>query len=74
MQSGLHPDPVSLLKTPLQCPGCGGKNISIMQVTTFFDRIAWAAWYSPILCRICHAKFYRKVRKELEEIARAGSG
>jgi transcription elongation factor Elf1 len=73
MQSGLHPDPVSLLKTPLQCPACGGKSIIVMQLKTFFDRLAWAAWCAPLLCRICHVKFYRKVRKELEQIARTGT-
>ncbi len=74
MPSGLPPDPISLLKTPLQCPACHGKNITIMERKTLTDGLAWAAWCVPVLCRICHTKFYRRVRKELEEIARAGSG
>jgi hypothetical protein len=45
-----------------------------MQVDTIFDRLARAAWYVPLLCRICHNKFYRRIRKELEEIARGQPG
>ena len=74
MQDGTETDPALLLKNPLQCPGCGAKAVMIMEVETLFDRLAWAAWCAPVLCRVCHAKFYRRVRKELEEIARAGSG
>ena len=72
MQHGLHPDPISLLKTPVRCPACGGMSISIMERRSLFDWVAWAAWCTPLLCRICHVKFYRKVRKELEEIDQSG--
>ncbi len=74
MEGGLPPDPVSLLKDPLLCPACGGKAVAVMEVETIFDRLAWAAWYVPLLCRICHSKFYRRIRQELEEIARGQSG
>ena len=74
MDDRLPPDPVTLLKDPLLCPACGSRTVTVMQVDTIFDRLARAAWYVPLLCRICHNKFYRRIRKELEEIARGQLG
>jgi transcription elongation factor Elf1 len=74
MTTGFAKDLSERLSTPLQCPACGATTVSIMEVQTVFDKLAWAAWCAPVLCRICHSKFYRKIRKELEEITRAESG
>ena len=74
MEDTLPPDPISLLKHPLVCPGCGSKAVTVMEVDTIFDRLARAAWYTPLLCRICHFKFYRRIREELEEISRGQPG
>ena len=74
MEGTLPPDPISLLKEPLLCPACGSKTVTVMEVETVFDKLARAAWYVPLLCRICHNKFYRRIRKELEEISRGIPG
>jgi len=74
MEGASPPEPVFLLKEPLFCPACGSKTVTVMEVETIFDKLARAAWYVPLLGRICHNKFYRRIRKELEEISRGIPG
>ena len=49
--------------TPARCKLCGKTDVFPSQVETLLDKIAWAAFRGPFLCRACHRKFYWRVRR-----------
>ena len=69
LEPGMFPLPPCKPLARPKCKSCASSDVFPLPVQTLADRLEWTSWRGPYKCRVCHKKFYVRVKKLFESEA-----